>query len=320
VKLGYFLSSEEHSPTELADHAVAAEQAGFSSVFISDHFHPWTDRQGESPFVWSVIGAIAARTKLEITTGVTCPTVRIHPAIIAQAAATSQLLAEGRFRLGLGTGEKLNEHILGDRWPSAAVRLEMLEEAIEVLRGLWTGAVYNHHGTHYTVENARIYSLPASPPPILVSGFGKRSVAAAARIGEGFVTTKPNAEYVEHYRSSGGSGNVVGAAKVCWAEDEHKAVRTAFELWPTEALSGQLSQELPMPKHFEEAASVVTEEMVAKLIPCGPDPERHLAVLRDYEKAGFDELFINQIGEDASGFFEFFNREIRPELGTEACR
>src|SRR3984885_11642993 len=139
MKFGYFLSSEEHSPKELLDQAIAAEEARFSSVFISDHFHPWIGRQGESPFVWSVIGAIAARTDLEITTGVTCPTVRIHPAIIAQAAAPSQLLAGGRFRLGVGTGEKLNEHILGDRWPSAAVRLEMLEEAIEVLRGLWTG-------------------------------------------------------------------------------------------------------------------------------------------------------------------------------------
>jgi G6PDH family F420-dependent oxidoreductase len=314
VKLGYFLSSEEHSPTELVDQAVAAEQAGFSSVFISDHFHPWTDRQGQSPFVWSVIGAIASRTKLEITTGVTCPTVRIHPAIIAQAAATSQLLSEGRFRLGVGTGEKLNEHILGDHWPTARVRLEMLEEAIEVLRGLWAGDVYSHHGTHYTVENARIYSLPVSPPPILVSGFGKRSVAAAARVGDGFVTTKPNAEHVKQYRSSGGTGCVVGAAKVCWAEDEEKAVRTAFELWPTEALSGQLSQELPMPKHFEEAASVVTEEMVAEAVPCGPDPERHLAMLRHYVEAGFDELYVAQIGDDAFGFFEFFNAKIRPEL------
>jgi G6PDH family F420-dependent oxidoreductase len=314
VKLGYFLSSEEHSPKALVDQAIAAEQAGFASVIISDHFHPWTDRQGHSPFVWSVIGAIAARTGLEITTGVTCPTVRVHPAIIAQAAATSQLLADGRFRLGLGTGEKLNEHILGDRWPSAEVRLEMLAEAIEVIRGLWGGGVYSHHGVHYTVENARVYSLPDSPPPILVSGFGKRSVAAAARIGDGFVTTTPNAEHVDLYRSSTGTGPVVGTVKVCWAEDEKKARRTAFELWPTEALSGQLAQELPMPRHFEEAASVVTEEMVEKIVPCGPDPDRHLAALRAYQEAGFDELFVSQIGDDWNGFFEFFNSRIRPEL------
>jgi G6PDH family F420-dependent oxidoreductase len=204
MRFGYFLSSEEHSPTELLDQAIAAEEAGFSSVFISDHFHPWIDRQGQSPFVWSVIGAIAARTNLEIMTGVTCPTMRIHPAIIAQAAATTQLLCHGRFRLGLGTGEKLNEHNLGDRWPSASVRLEMLEEATEVIRGMWEGGVYNHHGVHYTVENARIYSLPDSPPPIIVSGFGPRSAAAAARIGDGFVTTKPLSAYLEKYRGQAG--------------------------------------------------------------------------------------------------------------------
>jgi G6PDH family F420-dependent oxidoreductase len=313
VKFGYFLLSEEHSPNKLLEDAIAAEQAGFDSIFISDHYHPWTDRQGESPFVWSVIGAIAARTNLEITTGVTCPTVRIHPAVIAQAAATSQLLARGRFRLGVGTGENLNEHIVGERWPSAEVRLEMLEEAIEVLRGLWKGGVYNHHGPYFTVENARIYSLPDVPPPILVSGFGPDAIEAASRIGDGFITTRPNAEFVTQYRSAG-RGPALAATKVCWAADEASARKTAFELWPTEALSGQLSQELPSPKHFEEATSIVTEEMVAENVPCGPDPERHLQALKKYVDAGFDELFINQIGDDAKGFFEFFNAEIRPKL------
>jgi G6PDH family F420-dependent oxidoreductase len=261
-----------------------------------------------------VIGAIAARTGLEITTGVTCPTVRIHPAIVAHAAATTQILCEGRFRLGLGSGEKLNEHILGDRWPTAEVRLEMLVEAIEVIRGMWEGDLYSHHGRHYTVENARLYTLPDSPPPILVSGFGKRSIATAARVGDGFVTTKPLAEHVEQYRTEGGSGSAVAVTKVCWAEDAKRARRTAFELWPTEALAGQLAQELPMPKHFEEIASVVTEEMVAEVVPCGPDPQRHLASLRRYLEAGIDELYINQIGDDARGFFDFFNTEIRAEL------
>ena len=314
MKFGYFLSSEEHAPAELLDHAIAAEEAGFSSIFISDHFHPWIDRQGQSPFVWSVIGAIAARTDLEIMTGVTCPTVRIHPAIIAQAAATSQLLCKGRFRLGLGTGEKLNEHILGDHWPCAEVRLEMLEEAIEVIRGLWEGDVYSHRGSHFTVETARIYSLPEVPPPILISGFGERSIAAAARLGNGFVSTKPLGEHVEKYRAAGGTGPAVGVTKVCFGQDEQQARRTAFELWPTEALSGELSQELPMPRHFEEAASVVTEEMVADAVPCGPDPTRHFDTLQEYVDAGFDELFINQIGDDAHGFFDFFNAELRPKL------
>jgi G6PDH family F420-dependent oxidoreductase len=314
MEIGYFLSSEEHTPQSLVDQAVAVEEAGFSSVFISDHFHPWIDRQGNSPFVWSVIGAIAARTKLSVTTGVTCPTVRIHPAIIAQASATSQLLCEGRFRLGVGTGENLNEHIVGDRWPPLDVRWEMLEEAIDVIRGLWEGSLYSHHGRHYTVENARLYSMPDHPPPILISGFGPRSVRRASKIGDGFVTTKPSEELASIYREENGRGPVVGACKVCWSEDEKTAVRTAYELWPTEALNGELSQELPMPLHFEEASSVVTEEMVAEVIPCGPDPDRYVAMVKRYVSANFDEVFVNQIGRDTRGFLEFFNREVRPRL------
>lgn len=301
---GYFLSSEEHSPSVLLNQAIAAEQAGFTSVFISDHFHPWIDRQGQSPFVWSVVGAIAARTKLQITTGVTCPTVRIHPAIIAQAAATSQLLCEGRFRLGVGSGENLNEHILGDRWPAFPVRLEMLEESIEVIRGMWQGAVYNHHGTYYTVENARIYSLPDALLPILVSGFGPKAIEAAARIGDGFITTKPLGDHVNHYRESGGKGSTIGTCKVCWGDDEKEAMRTAYELWPTEAVSGQLSQELPMPRHFEEVTSVVTKEMVAESLPCGSDPDRFIESLGKYIDAGFDEIYITQIGDD-TGILRF---------------
>lgn len=314
MKFGYFLSSEEHTPAELLDQAIAAEEAGFSSIFISDHFHPWIDRQGESPFVWSVMGAIAARTDLEIMTGVTCPIMRIHPTIVAHAAATMQLLCKGRFRLGLGSGERLNEHILGDPWPSAPVRLEMLEEAIEIMQSMWKGGVYSHRGPHYTVDTARLYSLPDTPPPILLSGFGEHSIELAARVGDGFVTTQPSREDLEHYRASGGTGATVAVTKVCYGEDEAKARRTAFELWPTEALHGGLSQELPMPRHFEEVGAVVTEEMVAEAVACGPDPERHLEALRPYVEAGFDELFISQIGDDARGFFEFFNRDLRPSL------
>src|SRR5919112_3116036 len=171
MQIGYFLSCEEFAPRDLIEQATRAEQAGFHALWISDHYHPWNDQQGHSAFVWSVIGAIAEATDLEITTGVTCPTVRIHPAVIAQAAATSAVMTEGRFNLGVGSGEALNEHILGDRWPEADVRLEMLEEAVEVIRGLWAGGQYSHRGRHYKVENARVYQLPESPPPILVSGF-----------------------------------------------------------------------------------------------------------------------------------------------------
>ena len=204
TEIGAFLSSEEHGPSALIAQAKLAEEAGMRSIFISDHFHPWLDEQGESPFVWSVIGAISASTGHRVTTGVTCPTVRIHPAILAQAAATSQILLDGRFVFGVGSGEALNEHILGHRWPPVDTRLEMLEEAIEVIRKLWEGGFVTHHGRYYEVENARIYSRPEAPPPILVSGFGPTAADLAARVGDGLVTVQPDRDLLERYRASGG--------------------------------------------------------------------------------------------------------------------
>jgi G6PDH family F420-dependent oxidoreductase len=313
-EIGAFLSSEEHGPADLVKQALMAEHAGLQSIFISDHFHPWIDRQGESPFVWSVIGAISAATAHKVTTGVTCPTVRIHPAILAQAAATSQLLLGGRFVFGVGSGEALNEHILGDRWPSVGVRLDMLEEAIAVIRLLWEGGLVNHHGEHYTVENARLYSLPDSPPPIAVSAFGPKATDLAARVGDGFITVTPDSDLLNRYRQKGGRGPSIAAVKVCWDQDEGRARKLAHELWPTEGLSGQVNQELPLPSHFESAAESVTEEMVADAIACGPDPERHVKAISAYLDAGFDEVYVNQIGPDQEGFFEFYARELRPRL------
>src|SRR5436305_7778312 len=204
MKIGYFLSSEETAPRELVRQATMAEQAGFDGLWISDHFHPWNDEQGHSGFVWSTIGAIAQATDLRLTTAVTCPTIRTHPAVIAQAAATSAVLLEGRFTLGLGSGEALNEHILGDRWPQADERLEMLEEAVQVIRTLWQGGMQSHRGIHYEVQNARIYDLPETLPKILVSGFGEKSTKLAAQIGDGYATTSPNEEMIGLYRSEGG--------------------------------------------------------------------------------------------------------------------
>ncbi|HEX3795899.1 MAG TPA: TIGR03557 family F420-dependent LLM class oxidoreductase [Acidimicrobiales bacterium] len=314
AEIGAFLSSEEHGPRELVAQAVMAEEAGLHSILISDHYHPWIDRQGESPFVWSVIGSISGKTKHRVTTGVTCPTVRIHPAILAQAAATSQILLDGRFVFGVGTGEALNEHILGDHWPPVEIRLKMLEEAVEVIRLLWEGKVVNHHGEFYTVENARLYSVPDSPPPIAVSAFGPDAAEVAARIGDGFITVRPDKELREKYRSLGGSGRSIAALKVCWDQDEKRARKLAYELWPTTGLTGQLSQELPMPAHFESAASNVTEDTVADAIACGPDPERHIKAITEYLDAGFDEVYVNQIGPDQAGFFDFFSRDVLPRL------
>ena len=216
MKLGYFLSSEEWGPRDLVAQAVKAQEAGFDRLWISDHYHPWNDAQGHSPFVWSTIGAISAATEgMTLTTAVTCPTMRIHPAVIAQAAATSAVLLNGRFRLGVGSGEALNEHILGDRWPEANERLEILEEAIEVIRTLWQGGAQNHRGRHYRVEHARIYDLPDQPPPIIVSGFGDKAVELAARVGDGYCTVGPDADSVKQFRSGAREGSSFRVGSRC---------------------------------------------------------------------------------------------------------
>jgi G6PDH family F420-dependent oxidoreductase len=313
-EIGVFLSSEEHGPSELVSFAQQAEAAGFRHLWISDHYHPWIDAQGHSPFVWCVLGGIAATTELEVTTAVTCPTIRIHPAILAQAAATAAMMMPGRFNFGVGSGENLNEHILGDRWPPTEVRLEMLEEAIEVMRKLWQGGIVSHEGKHYRVENARIYSLPKEPPPVLMSGFGPKAVRLAARVADGYIHVIPANELVDLYESCGGKGPKMAGVKVCWAEDESAARKLAFELWPTAGVPGELSQELPMPAHFQQAVENVTEEQVAEAIACGPDPERHVAAVKPYLEAGFDVVCISQVGKDQAGFLDFCRRELLPRL------
>jgi G6PDH family F420-dependent oxidoreductase len=316
MKIGYFLSSEETDPGELVRQASMAEQAGFQGLWISDHFHPWNDEQGHSPFVWSVIGAIAnATSQIKLTTAVTCPTMRMHPALVAHAAATSAVLLEGRFALGLGTGEALNEHVLGDRWPAADERLEMLEEAVQVIRTLWQGGMQSHRGRHYRVENARIYDLPERPPPILISAFGPKATKLAARIGDGLCTVAPVEEAVASFRRDAGAGKLVaGGMKVCWAEDERSARKTAHRLWANDALPGELSQMLPTPRHFEQAAELVDEDMVAESIVCGPDLDRHADAIREYERAGFDELYVQQVGGDHERFFELYASEVLPRF------
>jgi G6PDH family F420-dependent oxidoreductase len=314
MEIGYLLSSEELGPTEQVSHARQAEEAGFRSLWISDHFHPWTDRQGQSPFVWAVIGGIASTTKLRVTTGVTCPTVRIHPAIIAQAAATAAIMLPGRFNLGVGSGEALNEHILGDRWPPVDVRLEMLEEAVGLMRDLWTGELVNHDGPYYLVENARLYTRPGDPPPVIVSGTGPKATSLAARIGDGYCNTTPAPELVRQYVEEGGQGPKQAGMKACWGTDEAAARKLAHELWAVQFLPGQLGQELPMPSHFEAGTQLVSEEMVAETIPCGPDPERHAAAVRTYADAGFDEVYVSQIGPDQGEFLDFYRREVIPRV------
>jgi G6PDH family F420-dependent oxidoreductase len=313
TRFGYFLSCEEYGPAELIRQARLAEEAGFDALWISDHFHPWLDEQGQSPFVWSMIGAISQVTSLPVTTAVTCPLVRQHPAVVAQAAATSTLLTDGSFTLGVGTGEALNEHILGDRWPSAEERLEMLEEAVGVIRDLLSGKLITHHGKHYQVDTARLYSVPATPPPIFMSGFGEKSIKLAAKIADGYMCVQPNADFVRLYRESGGGDRPVqGGMKVCWRPDAAQARKTLHRLWPNEEIPGEAAQLLPLPRHFGELAQLIAEEAMSA--PAGPDPEVHLAGIRGYVEAGFDQVYIGQVGGEHDAFFEFYANTVLPRL------
>jgi coenzyme F420-dependent glucose-6-phosphate dehydrogenase len=309
---GYALSSEEHPPSTLVENARAAEEAGFEFALISDHFHPWTDSQGHSPFVWSVIGGIAQATEhIRLGTGVTCPTIRIHPAIIAHAAATSAAMMPGRFFLGVGTGENLNEHILGDHWPAPDERLEMLEEAIEVMRLLWQGDYQTHRGKHYTVENARLYTLPEEPVEIAVAAAKPRAAELAGRVGDAFINTAPEAEPVQAFERSGGKGKPkYGQITVCWAASKDEAKKTVHEIWPNAGLGGDLSYELPLPRHFEQASENVTPDDLAEKLPLGPDPAPYLEQIEEFEQAGFDRIYFHQIGPDQHGFMDFARREL----------
>jgi coenzyme F420-dependent glucose-6-phosphate dehydrogenase len=312
MEIAYALSGEELPPNAIVRAAALAEEVGMETAWVTDHFHPWIEAQGESPFVWSVLGGVATATeRLRVGTGVTCPTFRIHPAIIAQAAATTQAMFDGRFFLGVGSGENLNEHILGQRWPETDVRLEMLEEAVAVIRQLWQGGQQSHHGKHYTVENARIYTLPDELPPIFVSAFGPKAVQVAARCGDGLVNTSPEGELLKKYDELGGRGPKYGQIKVCWAEREEDARKLAFEKWPTTGLSGELSQELATPKHFEQAVEPLREDQVVSSFSLGPDPKSYVESLQKYADAGFDVVFVTQIGPDQEGFLRFYERELR---------
>jgi G6PDH family F420-dependent oxidoreductase len=315
AKIGYFLSSEQFGPKELVDQAKRAEDAGFQALWISDHFHPWNDEQGQSPFVWGVIGAVSLATSLPVSTAVTCPTVRIHPAIIAQAAATAAVQLEGKFVLGVGSGEALNEHILGDPWPSVGVRQEMLEEAIEVIRLLHRGDEVSHHGRHYEVQEARIYTRPDQPVPIYVSGFGPQGAELAGRIGDGYALAMPDAELVKTFRSSGGGDKPVQAGtKVTWDRDPDTALDIAHRLWGNEGLPGQSAQILPRPKDFAALQALVPKDDISESIACGPNPDKHAAQVRSYLDADIDEVYVQQIGPDMDGFFASWHRDVLPQL------
>ena len=314
MRLGYFLSCEEYTPAQLVEQAVAAEEAGFDALWISDHYHPWNDEQGQSPFVWGVIGALSQACSLPVTTAVTCPTVRMHPAVVAQAAATAAVQLEGRFVLGVGSGEALNEHVLGGPWPSADVRLEMLEEAVGLIRRLWTGEVVTTQGRHYGVDTARIYTLPDEPPPVYVSAFGPKALDLAARIGDGFINTADDAEAVASFKEKSGGKPAQGGVKVAWADTAEEGVDHAHRLWANAGLPGELAQVLPSPRHFEQASQLVTRESTAESIVAGSDVDAHVRQLQDYLDAGYDEVYVANIGPHHQAMIEAYGRDVLPAL------
>lgn len=318
IQLGYASSSEEHSPKELVEHLVQAEDKGFSFALISDHFHPWVSAQGHSPFVWAVLGGAATATKkIQIGTGVTCPIMRIHPTILAQAAATVAAMMEGRFFFGLGTGENLNEHIQGHRWVPHDIRVEMFQEAISIIREMWKGEVTNHWGKYYTVEDARLYTLPKQLPPIMLAASGEKAAELAGQLGDGLISTAPDAKIVETFRKAGGRNKPRYAQiTVCWAKTREQAMDTAYKIWPNSGLQGDLNTELRTVKHFEQVTAMVKKEELAEKVVCGPDPEPYLELLQKYIDAGFDHLYIHQVGPDQAGFFTFFERELRDQVAV----
>jgi len=314
--IGYTLSSEEHSPTDLVEHARMAEAAGFDFLSISDHFHPWISEQGNSPFVWSTLGGVAAATdEVDVGVGVSAPIVRLHPAIYAQATATVAAMFDDRtFYAGVGTGENLNEHVLGDRWPEHAVRLEMLEEAVEVVRKLWTGREVSHRGEHYTVENARLYTLPEEPPPIPVSAYGKRTASAAAEFGDGFWSVGPQ-EVIDVWEDAGGDGPRFCQLQACVADTEADAVATVYEHWPNTALPGELNAVLPTPAHFEQAVEMVTKEDIAEgSTITDPDPGAHIEGIQAAIDAGYDHVYAMQVGDDQAALIELYREEVLPSF------
>jgi G6PDH family F420-dependent oxidoreductase len=315
TQYGYSLMCELHHPNDLLAQAARAEQAGFDFLTISDHFHPWLYSHEHSPYAWSVLGALAATTeRIELVSLVTCPTVRYHPVIVAQKAATVAAMSGGRFHLGLGAGENLNEHVIGRGWPPVSVRHEMLEEAIEIMRALWSGGYHSHHGRHFTVDDARIFTLPDEPPPIHVAVSGSPSIALAARHAEGMVATQPDPALTREFDEATGAGRPkYGQLTVSVGDDESEARRLAHEVFRFSAPGWKVMSELPNPINFEAATAHVTEDDMAELVSSGPDPDAHVEAIRKWTEAGFDRVAIVQVG-DPERFFTAWEQELRPRL------
>ncbi|MEW2353038.1 TIGR03557 family F420-dependent LLM class oxidoreductase [Spirillospora sp. NPDC029432] len=314
MKIGYKLFAEAYDPKEIVRQAQKAEDAGFDFVEISDHYHPWLYSHGHSGFAWSMLAAIAARTStIGLATGVTCPFIRYHPAIIAQAAATTAILSDGRFTLGLGSGERLNEHVVGGGWPSVTVRHEMLREALEIIRLLWSGGYHSYEGKHLDLEDARVFDLPDELPPIIVAASGDRSAKIAAT-QDGLFATEPSREVVQTFENHNGSGPRYCEIPLAYAKDEQSGAACAHNLMRFGLTGWKVQAELPNPINFEAATALVTEDDIRKNFPCGPDPDRHVEAARLYIDAGYDHLTLMNAGTSPDAFFDFYATELAGRL------
>lgn len=317
VSLGYTIMGEQAGPKQLVADAVRAERAGFDFLAASDHFSPWLEEQGHSPYTWAVLGAVAQATeRIELMTYVTCPTMRYHPAIVAQKAATIQLLSDGRFTLGLGSGENLNEHVVGGAWPPADVRHDMLVEAIEIIRPLFAGETVTFRGEHLEAENARLWDLPADPPRIALAVSGPRSCRLAGAFADAMIAVQPEGALGEAFDAAGGTGKPrIGQAGLSYDADEVVATRRALEQFRWFTGGWDVMAELPAPRHFASASQSVREEDIAEQVPCGPDVAKHVAAVQRFVDAGFTHVALVQIGGDAQDrFLDWAEAELLPEL------
>lgn len=319
TKFGNTLFSELNDPKSLVDQAVASERAGFEFLVMSDHFHPWLSSHTDSPFAWSVLGAVADRTeRVHLMSYVTCPFIRYHPAIIAQAAATVQMMSDGRFTLGLGAGERLNEHVVGRGWPPVDVRHEMLTESIEAIRQLFTGEMVTYRGRHITVEDAKLFSLPGRPPPVAVAGGGPQAIELAAVVGDAFISTEPDADMVAEYRNRAGEGaRTIGQVPLSYDADPGKAMQFAHRF--AFGIAGwKVMAELPNVVNFDAAVATVRDEDLAETAGIGSDADPHIEAIMRFVEAGYDEVCVVQVGDDKEGFFRFWEDELAPRLAKAA--
>jgi G6PDH family F420-dependent oxidoreductase len=317
MEIGYTLMCEQSGPKDLVRDAVAAEAAGFDFAVISDHYFPWLTEQGHSPNAWSVLGAVAQATeRMPLMTFVTCPIKRYHPAVVAQLAATTSLLSDGRFTLGLGAGENLNEHVVGGGWPSVDVRHEMLAEAVEIIQALFTGKDVNHRGKHFDVESAKLFDVPATPPPIGIAVSGPQSCRLAGEHGDLMIAVQPDPELGTAFAQAGGEGKPrYGQQPLSYDTDRDSAVRRAHEQFRWFGAGWKVMAELPGPAAFDAASQFVRPDDVASAIPCGNDVEVVVKALRSWSDAGFTHVALLQIGGEAQGpYFEWAQRELLPEL------